>query len=273
MPRRPPGWPIALVLLLLAALATTRAATEPPASARGPFLPSKHGFHFTNSFRGSPLPASLGSLGSGLSKQLDLPNHFGLCGGMCFLAHDNYDADRPPPPDTKPPESGTPLYQRIYARQADSLGPGITQAVRFAEWMGLPDDGPDGTRARTLVELPAILERLSRGELVHLGLVHVSFSQTRELWHNHQVLAYATANPAPGVVDILIYDPNHPGRDDIALRLHLKLVDPHSSAPARLGLAFHALPALGVEASLIVTDGTPLKGVRGFFAMPYAPTR
>ncbi len=253
------------------------APTVPP-PARDPFLPSRHGFHFTNSFRGSPLPKDLGALGATLSTSLKLPSHFGLCGGMCFAAHDNYLADRVPPPETTPPESGTPLYERIYARQADSIGPGITQATRFAEWMGLEDDGRDGTRTRTLRELPAILDRLSRGELVHIGLVHVSFRETREIWHNHQVLAYAVAQPdphdphnppTPGVVDLRIYDPNHPGRDDIAIRLRLVRVEPPSVL--RIGLAFHAPPALGLEGSLIATDGTVLKNVRGLFAMPYDP--
>jgi hypothetical protein len=190
---------------------------------------------------------------------------------MCFAAHDNYLADRRPPPDTTPPASGTPLYERLYARQADSIGPGLSQATRFADWMALADDGRDGTRARTFLELPAILDRLSRHELVHLGLVHVSFRETHEIWRNHQVLAYSASSPEPGAVDLHIYDPNHPKRDDIVIRLRLRRIE--TSSPMRMGLAFHALPPLGVEASLIATDGTIHKPVRGLFAMPYAPAR
>jgi hypothetical protein len=256
-----------LVLLLVAPLALGRRA-EPP---REPFLPSRHGFHFVNSFHGSPLPANLGVLGSSLSRSFSLPDHFGLCGGMCFAAHDNYLAGAAPPPDGTPPANGTALYNRLYARQADSIGPGLSQAARFGEWMGLTDDGRDGTWARTLRELGPIVARLDKGGLVHLGLVHVSFRQTHELWHNHQVLAYARSQPEPGIVDLRIYDPNYPGRDDIAVRVRLRRVEPPDFL--RLGLAFHAPPALGLEGSLIATDGTTLKPVRGLFAMPYTPAR
>jgi len=238
---------------------------------RAPFLPSRHGFAFTNSFRGSPLPGELGALGSALSRSLGLPSDFGLCGGMCFTAADNYFADRAPPPDTTPPASGTALYSRLYARQSDSLAPGLSQATRFAEWMALDDTGPDGTRARTFAELGPIVERLGRAQLVHLGLVHVSFRETHELWRNHQVLAYGVVRPEPGVVDLRVYDPNYPKRDDIAVRLRVKRLEPASAL--RIGLAFHAPPALGVEGSLIATDGTILKTVRGLFAMPYTPSR
>lgn len=259
-------WPWICPLVLACSLAL---ATAPP--QREPFLPSRHGFAFTNSFRGSPLPVDLGPLGVAVTRSLDLPTRFGLCGGMCFAAADNYFADQPPPPDTTPPASGTPLYNRLYARQADSLGPGLTQAARFAAWMSIPDDGADGTHARTLVELRPILDRLARNELVHLGLVHVSFRETRELWENHQVLAYGARRPRPGVVDLRVYDPNYPGRDDIAVRLRVTRVERPSFL--RIGLAFHAPPALGVEGSLIATDGTILKTVRGAFAMAYAPPR
>lgn len=259
----------ALAALLIALTLHARAAFFD----RDRFLPSKHGFAFVNSFRGSPLPTDLGALGATISRSLKLPNRFGLCGGMCFAAHDNYDAGRTPPSDATPPAADTPLYNLLYARQADSIGPGITQAARFAEWMAIADDGNDGTRARTFLELPAIVGRLNKGELVHLGLVHVSFRDTHEIWRNHQVLAYAAGPPTPvqpGMLDVRIYDPNHPKRDDIVLRLHLRrVVDP--KAPPRLGLAFHAPPPLGIEASLIATDGTVRKAVRGFFAMPYTP--
>ncbi len=63
----------------------------PPPSTRSfaDFRPSLHGFRFTNHFTGSPLPFSLG----GLEKHLNLPNDFGLCGGMSFAAADFFLAE------------------------------------------------------------------------------------------------------------------------------------------------------------------------------------
>ncbi len=265
---------VVAALLGVLLLGTGRLPAAPPGGtgAREPFLPSRNGFAFRNSFRGSPLPVDLGALGSALSRSLGLPERFGLCGGMCFAAHDDYLAGRTPPSDRTPPSQGTALYDRLYARQADSLGPGLVLGARFVQWMTLDDDGPTGVRARTLAELSPILAKLGRPELVHLGLVFVSVRETREPWHNHQVLAFA-AEPEAGGGGLLIrvYDPNYPGRDDVALRMRLVCVE--RPDPLRIGLAFHALGELGVETSLIATDGTVFRGVRGVFEMPYSPSR
>ena len=134
-------------------------------------------------------------------------------GGGLFLA------GVPAPGDTQPPARNSPLYVYLYERQAASVGPAGVMGLRFVEWMRLPDDGEDGTRARTLAELPAIRAALSRGEPVILGLVLLRSSDHVGPWNNHQVLAYAMARGAGEAEEMRIYDPNLPRRDDVVIRI------------------------------------------------------
>ena len=87
-------------------------------------------------------------------------------------------------------------------------------ALKFVEWMRLPDDGDDSARARTAREIAPIESALARGEPVLLGLVLVSADQTREPWHNHQVLAYRATREGP-LLELAIYDPNFPKRPSL----------------------------------------------------------
>lgn len=207
-----------------------RRATAP---AREPFRPSRHGFRFVNRFEGSPLPGPLRD--SPLAAGRPVPNTFGLCGGMSLLAADYYHAGLTPPSDAAPPAQGTPLHEQIFTRQVESLGDAGVMVLAFREWMRLPDDdahtphappGEPTAASRTRDELPAILDRLDRGELVPLGLVLVRApgndraprSRPGAFWHNHQVLAYAAEHRADATV-IRIYDPNYP--DDDATILHV----------------------------------------------------
>jgi hypothetical protein len=180
-------------------------------------------------------------------KSFGLPSRFGLCGGMSSAAADYFLARRDVPPDAKPPERGTPLYNFIYARQSASLGTLNAMALRFLEWMRLPEDGEDGTRARTAPEIPLIESALARGEPVVLGLVLVD--QTEEPWHNHQVLAYASSR-AGDAPEIRVYDSNFPKRDDAVIRVETS----------------NALPVC----TLIVPGRNP-KHIRGLFRMSYTP--
>jgi hypothetical protein len=222
-------------------------APSGPAAARtfAEFRPSHDGFAFRNDFAGSPLPVSLGSA----EKKLGLPSRFGLCGGMSSAAADYFVAQHPIPTDTAPPEHGTPLYSYLYSRQSASFGAMGAMALRFIEWMQLPEDGDDGTRARTAREVPAIEAALARGEPVILGLVLVSTKETCEPWQNHQVLAYAAKRDG-ATLDVSIYDPNFPKRDDAVIRI--------------------AQQDGGPVCARIVTGRKPTP-VRGLFKMPYAP--
>lgn len=248
------------------------------ASEREPFLPSRHGFWFRNSFTGTPI-----SLG-GLERRLGAEETYGLCGGMCFAALDRWHAGEDPPDVDRPPETDHPLYAELLARQLDSLGPYASLGLRFMRWMRLPDAGEGGVRHLTAVELQAVSESLERGEPVVLGLVYPS--DNWHPWGNHQVLGYAIETPEgePDADDerplfIALYDPNFPARDDVRLRLTPTREPaagasepPADAEPAPGGDggadAAPTLPGFRVE---LVVPGRRDRAVRGVFAMPYAP--
>jgi hypothetical protein len=226
------------------------AADRPADRARSfaSFRPSRHGFRFVNSFTGSPLPLE------GWTKELGVPERFGLCGGMSCAAADLYIAGVEVPGGTTPPERGAALYDYIYQRQVSTFALGA-MAMKFIEWMEAPEEGERGTHARTAEELPQILAALDEGRPVVLGLVFVartSGGAQRKAWENHQVLAYAAERLPMGVVELRIYDPNFPGADDAVIR--------YVPSPD------------GVRIARIV-PGRGRKAVRGFFAMPYTPVR
>jgi hypothetical protein len=251
------------VALLFCCVAAPGAA--PPRSFAD-FKPSAHGFRFTNSFSGSPLPSALASLGA----LAGAPTQFGLCGGMSSSAADYYLARREAPTLDKPPKQGTPLYQYLYQRQVASLGAGLAAAGNFADWMQRSEDGVLGTRHLTGAGLPAILADIELGKPVVLGLVHVGAADRRPIWENHQVLAFR-ASSRPAGTDLLIYDPNHPGNDAVIVHTEPVLVGT-LLIPGAIDIR---LPVIGRESQLqaaaTATRPKREKVVRGFFAMPYGP--
>lgn len=250
------------LLVILAALCFFQppAAPAPPAAPKAAdFLPSRHGFHFRNSFSGQALPKSLRGLG--LEKQIKLGDRYGLCGGMSASAADYFLSGTPVPADTTPPKDGTPLYDYIYQRQTDSLGPLAVMAAKFIRWMSLPDRSTaadvESTASLTAAELPSVLSRLSKGELIPLGLVYRAAGPGQKPWENHQVLAFASSADGD-LTTIRIYDSNYPNRDDVTIRCTTRPAQPPPGPPRevtceeRLG-DHHVIP------------------VRGFFPMPYQP--
>ena len=244
---------------------STPAETSP---TREPFRPSRHGFFFRNSFKGSPLPKPLQNFG--IEAAVGAPDTYGKCGGMSLAAADYFFANTLIPPDTTPPSDTSPLFDYITTRQIDSLGDYAVMATKFARWMGLPDvhDSQESTAELTAYELPRLLERLNAGELVPLGLVYVSNSGTLQgkIWENHQVLAYAArqisrddGDPAAQhstiLTTIYIYDPNFP-RDDANRLTITPIVDPRSGKPPMV-------------TTLQRTSSKRIIPVRGFFLMPY----
>jgi hypothetical protein len=194
------------------------------------------------------LPFSLGSL----EKHLDLPDRFGLCGGMSFAAADFFLANFEPPGLDAPPAQGHPLYDYLYSRQIDSLGQTLELVPKFAKWMALPDLTSKGTAALTHAALPDIITRIESGQPTLLGLVLTSTAHKGQLWQNHQVLAYAAEKSAETLL-IHIYDPNFPRADDAALRV----------TPIDAGDG-----AQGVRVVRTATGRRDLP-VRGFFLIPY----
>jgi hypothetical protein len=74
------------------------------------------------------------------------------------------------------------------------------------------------TAAAQVAEWRKICADIDAGRPAMVGLVRSSRINPFGLTTNHQVLAYAyEADPGAGTLQI--YDPNHPGSDDVALRL------------------------------------------------------
>jgi hypothetical protein len=192
-------------------------------SARVPgFLPSTSGLPFGNRFPHGPvaevrLPGVRIPIGDAAR---------GLCGGMVFAARDLFEARLRPPESATPPPRGSPLFdylvRRLFASWSLPFGP-----LRYALWSALPDDdllSLRGTADRTVTrEWPLVRADIDGGTLSPLGLVRVRSINPWRLARNHQVLAYGyDLDEHQGDLRIRVYDPNHPGDDDLALRFNVR---------------------------------------------------
>lgn len=265
--------------------------------ADDPFTPSRHGFAFVNRFTGSSLPPELRDAQGGVmlwarnmaEAYADLPEEFGLCGGMSLSAADYYLAGEAIPGSNAAPEQGTELYEAIYGRQRDSLGLGSAYVLKFAHWMSLPDiagaedgDGMEGVEVRqsvsslTRAELPGVCRALERGELVPLGLVLGRTGRAR-LWNNHQVLGYGLERVDDATLHVRIYDPNYPGDDACIIRVEgigvgVLGLDAAEDA-GRIAALRKGAPATSGEMvrAVRLASGGRARAVRGVFPMPYEP--
>jgi hypothetical protein len=221
------------------------------------FLPSRHGFAFTNAWPSQPAvvvdthfgPIAIGNAAAG------------LCGGMVFVVLDYWHGGVVPP--TTRPAVSEPLYRQIVRRLIDSwdLPAGIAHYYRC---MTLPDgDRAVDVLGRRIVvergltwrtvhtEWPQIEADLDRGIPAPLGLVTVGSAMPADLALNHQVLAY-DYDRSGTEVSLRVYDPNRGQRDDIWIRFD-------DRAPAGSAALTHNL---GIS-----------RPVRGFFRTEYAPVR
>lgn len=228
---------------------------SPPAPAvttKPVFVPSLHGFGFVNSFRGSPLPPNLRGLKSVLGSQV--PERFGLCGGMCVAAADFFHAAVPIPSDSTPPAEGDPLYQYLYQRQLDTFG-GVSLPLRVLQLMAAPDAGRDGLQALTAAEVPRIREKLADENLVPICIILGKADGRTKPWDNHQILVYADATTDDASPVLRVYDPNYP-KDDLAT-LTFEATDDGL-------LTVLTAHRVGRPAPTVIK-------VRGLFATPYTP--
>ena len=227
-----------------------------PESPPTPFRPSEHGLKFVNRFKGYFIPFSVPALP-------DIPsvsNIYGMCGGMVAAALDFAQLGRPAPTTAKVPKRKSSLHRYLYRRQIDSFGAFGEQIVRFARWMLLPDDSPQGVWKKSYDQFKEIRERLDDQNPLPIGLVYVSARDTLEIWRNHQVLATHYRQPNQDTIEMFIYDPNYPLRDDVFIRSQRVVI------PAGDG----ETPLNGLVSEQWAGD-TQVRPVRGFFAMPYVP--
>ena len=217
------------------------------------FLPSKHGFAFTNSWPSQPAVVRRTAFGN-----ITLGNASrGLCGGMVFAALDYWHAGTTPP--AQRPAAGSAAYAHIVDRLVDSwhIPAGIAQ---YYQWMNLPDAdtgfeilGRHVLRERGLawrtveVQWRQIRKDLDQGIPAALGVVTVDSADPRDLGLNHQVLAYTYDLDGTGVT-LGVYDPNRGPRDDAVIRFDTRNPQRRIAFSHTLGLS---------------------RAVRGFFRTAY----
>jgi len=184
------------------------------------FRPSCHGFEFGNSFHEMPnipnLPANIDNMVERIDLA-DIDQSYGLCGGMALAAKDFFMHDREVPSTGQPPQSGD-LFDYLWERQLDTFDhasgwDGLRKFINFY----LPTTF---TRARSVSEFRRVKDALDTGRPVVVGLVYVRAGDGN-LWDNHQVLAYDYTESG-GKTYINIYDPNHPGANDILVRVDVE---------------------------------------------------
>ncbi len=211
------------------------------------FFPSRQGFGFVNRWPAGPafeFQARYWRLGIGEVAE-------GLCGGMCYAAADRFLRGEPVPPGTEPPVAGSALFREIARRQLDSLHYLAIVPSRFwwaaarvaSGLWSAPDQAREWRRLRADIDagLPAMA-----------GLVRSAGLNPLRLTTNHQVLGFGyEATAAEG--RLRIYDPNHPGADEVALLV--RSVERTAGRP---------------RFSLEQTTGEPLLAL---LRLPYRPAR
>jgi hypothetical protein len=225
------------------------------------FLPSTHGLPFPNAWPHVP-PWTIDVLGQKIPFA-DAAN--GLCAGMTFTVRDLFEKGAPPPSGGDAPGSG-PLFDYVAKRMLDSfaLADVPAPAIVYLHWMSprVPDSESLWTRLRLLppsreremieTQLPKVQADLDGGTLSTLALIAVKSLDPFQLGQNHAVLAYGYEHSADEV-DIAIYDPNHPGRDDLRLKLYL------GDDATRPRIAYSEMPVVCfVRQSYHFSDPTPI---------------
>jgi hypothetical protein len=222
----------------------------------GDFLPSRHGFHFANHWPATPaFWLGVGYVHLGIGNVAD-----GLCGGMCYVVRDRFEAGQPIPDLVAPPSAGTPLFREIAWRQVTSFDRLVRLPFRYWALAALhPEPSRPWSRALGLAprsrvalrdEWPRIRAEIDAGRLPMLGVLRHASPDPRRLGRQHQVMGWGY-RVAAGSLAIRIYDPNWPDRDDVELRV--ELADEGAGSP---------------RVRLAQSSGEPLLG---FFMARYEP--
>lgn len=210
---------------------------------RTTFDPGLHAFAFANSFRltdaergqlqgalATAIDGALTVLGPlgvaarifGIRDQLaqaltrQIPESYGLCGGMAFAALDYFRAGRVTPRGNGPtdqPLAGSTLRMYLWRRLVEGW---LLNGAVFLEWIArlhyLParwpfDGGPRALRDRSRTAWRQLQTTIDTGTPVPLGLV----GETTDPFLDHQVLAYGYERTSDLVGVIYVYDMNCPG--------------------------------------------------------------
>lgn len=215
------------------------------------FTPSVHGFRFANRWPAGPaFELRVGYLRVGVGEVSD-----GLCGGMCFAVADRYVRGEAAPDTLDAPARGTPLFGEIARRQLDSFDRLAVAPARFWSTSARLARGWWSPRDQVR-EWRTILADIDAGRPAMVGLVRAAGIDPFSLTANHQAVGYAYEVEAR-IGRLRIYDPNHPGRDDVTLTIEVETA---------IGGATGDLASV----SLGQSTGEPLLAL---LRLPYRPAR
>lgn len=176
------------------------------------FVPSVHGFHFSNSWPSVPafwIGAGYLRLGIGDAAK-------GFCGGMSQAVRDRFERGEAPPIDRVAPAPATPLFDEIARRQLDSFDRWVVVPWRFL-WMSFQPE-TDRATATATEAWPAIRAEIDAGHLAMVGLVRSAGRDPLRNELGHQVAGFRY-DETREAVRIGIYDPNHPDDDSVELAM------------------------------------------------------
>jgi hypothetical protein len=150
------------------------------------FLPSKHGFHFSNN-------------------DLTLPQHGGtvLCGGMAYAAIDYFVHGMTIPHDIEAPLDGTPLNSYIFKRQVIAHLDTSNKFVSIFIPVPVVSQVLSSFSMNPDAEFATLNSKLSTGRPTPICMANPGFS-------GHHLVAMG-CNPTKPIT-ITVYDPNVPGR-------------------------------------------------------------
>jgi hypothetical protein len=188
---------------------------------------------------------------------------------MALTARDLFEAGITAPGDQpEPPPNGSPRFQALVRRQVQSLD-WLRVPLRYLDLQALRPDPPTGLALRlhrepprvesVIREWPRIRAEIDAGHPSVVGLIRVAGGSPWRLAQNHQVLAWRW-EASDERIALGVYDPNHPGRDDVELEIRI-------APPRPAGLPWRE------RISMRQSTGEPLLG---FFRQPWpaaAPAR
>ena len=242
------------------------------------FDPAMHGFAFANEFS----TAVMGSVALG-----------GLCAGMSFAALDYFNGRRMTPTHQtsdytgRVPAVGTRLQSYIYRRHLNAYGfEPSTVLPRLASGDPTPSPTLDlasiqngtsflaavagsPTAASYAAEIAKLKAAISSSKPTPLGMVAASGALD-----SHVVVAHGFDDSTPGLLLVLVYDPNHPGRRP-SLRIDSNAVTCTEDVPGESSkswksfLVMHYVPVAPTYSDLTLSAGlsvtpNPALGRRAF---------
>ncbi|MGV9868070.1 hypothetical protein [Rhodococcus koreensis] len=195
------------------------------------FLPSTHGWHFSNTTWPNVANKKI-VLPFGLTLPVGNASD-GMCGGMTYSAIDYFLANKPiPTRATAPADLSDPDFAYISDRLYDSFHLGdIFDKSALNKYLGyMAADGPTRANATIREALPVIRGNIAMGVPAALGLIGANATGVVDgvasLGKNHQVAAYWYHRDG-SIVTLGIYDSNIPDDDGLQIKINADvLVNP-----------------------------------------------